>query len=173
MKTDVYELSGTEIDDENILGYLHEALQRTNAFDEVNSTTGAEYACLRSMMLEPQNPTMWNALALVYMMSDRAKEAEEAIERSLDINTSNEWTWTIWGNLLRQKGRLVEAERAYRMAAELNSTDANALKHLALLLSSRGAYPEAVDLYQRLIPLKPNNQELWDSYSVCLRKVAD
>ena len=85
----MYELSGTEIDDENILGHLHEALQRTNAFDEVTSTAGAEYACLRSMMLEPQNPTMWNALGLAYMMSHRAKEAEEAIERSLDIDLDN------------------------------------------------------------------------------------
>ena len=164
-------MSGTEIDDEHILGHLHEALQRTNVFDEVNSAVGAEYACLRSMMLEPQNPTMWNALALVYMMSDRTKEAEEAVERSLDIDTSNGWTWTIWGDLLRQEGRLVEAERAYRMAAELNPTDAYPLKYLALLYSSRGAYPEAVDLYQRLIPSTPNNQELWDAYSVCLRKL--
>jgi Flp pilus assembly protein TadD len=169
----VYELSGTEINDESILGHLHEALERANAFDELNSTAGAEYACLRSMMLEPQNPTMWNALALVYMMSDRAKEAEEAIERSLDIDTSNWWTWTIWGDLLRQEGRLVEAERAYRMAAELNPTDAYTMKHLALLYSLRGAFSEAVDLYQRLIPTTPNNQELWDAYSVCLRKVAD
>ena len=67
----------------------------------------------------------------------------------------------------------MEAERAYRMVAELNPTDSYALKHLALLCSSRGAYPEAVDLYQRLIPLKPSNQDLWDAYSVCLRRVAD
>lgn len=163
-------MSGIEIENENILGHLHEAMDRAAPTTDTTSCLGIEYACLRSMMLEPQNPTMWNALALVYMMSDRAKEAEAAIEKSLDINTSNAWTWTIWGDLLRQEGRLMEAERAYRMVLELNPSDPYVLKHLALLYSARGAYPEAVDLFQRLIPSIPNNQDIWDAYSSCLKK---
>ena len=166
-------LSGTEIEDENILGHLQEAIQRVEISEGLKSAIGVEYACLLSMMLEPKNPTMWNALALVYMMSDRAKEAEEAIERSLDIDTSNAWTWTIWSDLLRQEGRLVDAERAYRMAAELNPNDAYVLRHLAMLYSARGAYPEAVDLFETLIPFIPNDQELWDAYAACLRRLAD
>lgn len=166
----MYKLSGIEIENENILGHLHEAMDRADTSTDTASGLGIEYACLRSMMLEPQNPTMWNALALVYMMSDRAKEAEEAIEKSLDINTSNAWTWTIWGDLLRQDGRLVDAERAYRMALELNPSDLHVLKHLAFLCSARGAYAEAMDLFQSLIPSMPNNQDIWDAYSSCLKK---
>jgi Flp pilus assembly protein TadD len=166
----VYILSGIEIENENILGHLHEAMDRAAPSTDTTSSLGIEYACLRSMMLEPQNPTMWNALALVYMMSDRAKEAEAAIEKSLDISTSNAWTWTIWGDLLRQEGRLTEAERAYRMVLELNPSDPYVLKHLALLCSARGAYPEAVDLFQSLIPSIPSNQDIWDAYSFCLKK---
>ena len=166
----MYKLSGIEIENENILGHLHEAMDRAVPSTDTASSIGIEYACLRSMMLEPQNPTMWNALALVYMISDRAKEAEAAIEKSLDINTSNAWTWTIWGDLLRQEGRPLEAERAYRMVLELNPSDPYVLKHLALLYSARGAYPEAVDLFQRLIPSIPNNQDIWDAYSSCLKK---
>ncbi|MFW9787663.1 MAG: tetratricopeptide repeat protein [Candidatus Thorarchaeota archaeon] len=166
-------MSETEIEDENILGHFQEAIQRVEVSDEMTSTIGVEYACLRSMMLEPQNPTMWNAMALVYMMSDRVSEAEEAIERSLDIETSNAWTWSIWGDLLRQEGRIVEAERAYRMATELNPTDVHALEHLAILYSVRGADPEAIELYQALIPFLPNDQELWDAYSTCLRKLKE
>jgi tetratricopeptide (TPR) repeat protein len=164
-------LSETEIDDENILGHFQEAIQRVERSEESKSAMGIEYACLRSMMLEPRNPTMWNALALVYMMSDRAQEAEEAIESSLDLDTSNAWTWTIWGDLLRQEGRLVDAERTYRMAAELNPNDTHVLRHLAILYSARGAYPEAVNLFESLIPLMPNDQESWDAYSACLRRL--
>jgi len=164
-------LSETEIDDENILGHFQEAIQRVERTEELKSVIGIEYACLRSMMLEPQNTTMWNALALVYMMSNRVEDAEEAIERSLDIDTSNAWTWTIWGDLLRREGRLLDAERAYRMATELDTKDVCALRHLALLYLARGALPEAIELLQRLIPVLPNDQELWDTYSTCLRRL--
>ena len=165
------QLSETEIDDENLLGHFKEAIQRVEISKEKKSAIGVEYACLRSMMLEPQNATMWNALSLVYMMSDRIKDAEEAIERSLDIDTSNAWTWTIWGNLLRQEGRLVEAERSYRMATELDPNDSHAMRHLAILYSARDANPEAVDLFQKLIQITPNDQELWDAYAACLRRL--
>ncbi len=167
------QLSETEIEDENLLDHFQEAIQRIELSDELKSAVGVEYACLRSMMLEPRSTTMWNALALVYMMSDRAKEAEEAIERSLDIDTSNAWTWTIWGDLLRQEGRLVESERAYRMATELDPSDAHALRHLAMLYSFRDANPEAVDLLQSLIQIAPNDQDLWDAYASSLRRLKD
>jgi Flp pilus assembly protein TadD len=114
---------------------------------------------------------MWNAIALVHMMSNRAVDAEEAIERSLDIDTSNAWTWTIWGDLLRQEGKFVEAERAYRMASELNPQDPYTLRHLAILCTTRGAYPEAIELFEMLIPFIPNDQELWDDYSACIRRM--
>jgi tetratricopeptide (TPR) repeat protein len=165
------QLSETEIDDENILGHLQEAIQRVEGSEALTSVIGVEYACLRSMMLEPQTTTMWNALALVYMMSNRVEEAEEAIERSLDIDTSNAWTWTIWGDLLRQEGRLVEAERVYRMVTELDPKEAYALRHLAILYLARGALPEALDLLQKIIPIIPNDHELWDTYSTCLQRL--
>ena len=167
------ELSETEIDDENILGHFQEVIQRVESSEELKSVIGVEYTCLRSMMLEPRNTTMWNALALVYMMSNRVQDAEEAIERSLDIDTSNAWTWTIWGDLLRQEGRLVDAERAYRMATELDPNYVHALRHLALLCSARGAHQEAVDLLEMLISVTPNDQELWDVYSARLRRLRD
>ena len=165
-------MSETEIEDENqIVGHFQEAIQRVDVSDDEMSAIGVEYACLRSMMLEPRNTTMWNALALVYIMSDREQEAEEAIERSLDIDTSNAWTWTIWGDLLRLKGDKTEAERAYRMAAELDPREIHTLRHLALLYLERGAIPEALDLLQMLIPVTPSDQELWDAYSRCLQRL--
>jgi len=162
-------LSETEINDENILGHFQEAIQRVERSEELKSVIGIEYACLRSMMLEPRNTTMWNALALVFIMSNCIQDAEEAIESSLDIDTSNAWTWTIWGDLLRKEGRLLEAERAFRMATELDPEDVHALRNLALLYLSRGALPEALDLLQKIIPIKPNDQDLWDAYSASLQ----
>ncbi|MFW9963529.1 MAG: tetratricopeptide repeat protein [Candidatus Sifarchaeia archaeon] len=166
-------MSGSDIEDENILGHFQEVLHRSDGSLDTSSVFSAEYACLRSMMLEPQNTTLWNALALVYMLSDCVSDAEEAIERSLDIDTSNAWTWSIWGDLLRQEERLVEAERSYRMAMELNSNDTHSMRQLAGLYFARGAYPEALDIFQMLISVYPNDQELWDVYSGCLRMFND
>jgi len=164
-------LSESDIEDENILGHFQEALLRAETSKEVKPSPGVEYACLRSMMLEPQNTTMWNSLALVYMMSDRASDAADAIEKSLDIDTSNAWTWTIWGDLLRQEGRLSEAEQAYRMSMELDPSDKHTVRHLAALYSSRNAQPEAIELLQLLISKTPNDQELWDFYSFCFKRL--
>jgi len=138
---------------------------------EVAQEMDVEFACLRSMMLEPQNPTMWNALALVYMMSNLPIEAGEAIERSLDIDTSNSWTWSIWGDLLRQEGRGIESERAYRMALELDSQNEHALRQLVFIYKARESHPETLDLLERLLPMAHDNQELWDMYSECLSRM--
>nr|KXH72202.1 MAG: hypothetical protein AM325_01640 [Candidatus Thorarchaeota archaeon SMTZ1-45] len=162
-------LSGLEIENENILGHFKEAIHRSDDSEEAKSVVSAEYSCLRSMMLEPQNTTMWNSLALVYMLSDNVSDAEEAIERSLDIDTSNAWTWSIWGDLLKHMGRLVDAERAFRMVLELDPNDTHALHQSVTIYTLRDAYPEVLDMLQRLIPLTPNDQELWDAYSACLR----
>jgi len=134
-------LSEPNIEDGSILRHFQEAIERVEISKEQESAIEIEYACLCSMMLEPRNPTMWNALALVYMMSDRTEEAEEAIERSLDIDTSNAWTWNIWGDLFQQQGRLMEAEHAYRMALELDPNDYNSFRNLAKLYSARAVSP--------------------------------
>ncbi|MFW9794304.1 MAG: tetratricopeptide repeat protein, partial [Candidatus Thorarchaeota archaeon] len=130
----------------------------------------AEYACLMSMMLEPKNPAMWNALALVHMMSSRTEDAQEAIERSLDIDTSNSWTWSIWGDLLKQEGRIVEAERAYRMALELDPQNNRVMRQLVFIYDSRKAHPESLKLLECLLPLTPDDQELWDLHAAYLRR---
>lgn len=169
----VEKLSGPEIENENILGHLKEAMHRSEVSNEVKSVLSTEYSCLRSMMLEPLNTTTWNSLALVYMLSDRVSDAEEAIQRSLDIDTSNSWTWSIWGDLLKQERRLVEAEQTYRMAIELDPTDTHSLRQVAILYSARGAHREALDLLQILLPSNPNDQELWDIYSFCLQKLKE
>jgi len=123
-------MSGSESEKESILGHLHAAIQRVTAAQHENagiSTSGEgispEYACLRTMMLEPQNPTMWNSMALVYLMTGRYEDAQDAIERSLDLDSSIAWTWSIWSDLLSLVGNEKESKRAYRMAIEMGSSN--------------------------------------------------
>lgn len=174
-------MSESDIEDENILGHFQELLRVSGSvhdraiqaeLDE-SQVIEAEYACLRSMMLEPKNSTLWNSLALVYMMSSSPNEAKDAIEKSLDIDTSNSWTWAIWGDLLRQEGRVVEAERAYRMAVELDPKNEHALRQLVFILDARESYPETLRLLETLIPIVSFDQELWDIYSDCLRRLQE
>jgi tetratricopeptide (TPR) repeat protein len=123
------------------------------------------------MMLEPQNPTMWNALALVYMMTSRYEDARDSIERSLDLDSSIAWTWSIWGDLLAFLGDDLEAERVYRMALELGSDEPHVLRQLVEYYMQRGNHPEALSLLERLIPQYPEDQLLWDVYTECFQRV--
>jgi tetratricopeptide (TPR) repeat protein len=168
-------LSGPEIVDENILSRIQALLQMTSISlyetEGVENTlqgVDPEYACLRSMMLEPQNPTMWNALALVYLMTSRYEDARDSIERSLDLDSGIAWTWSIWGDLLVFQGDDLEAERAYRMAVELGSDEPHVLRRLIEYYTKRENKPEALLLLERLIPQYPEDQMLWDLYTQCL-----
>ncbi|MGY5858698.1 MAG: hypothetical protein RTU63_04960 [Candidatus Thorarchaeota archaeon] len=169
-------LSGSETEEKNIPSHLQSAIKMvTTVYHEYSGITeGAEippeYACLRSMMLEPQNPTMWNSMALVYLMTGRIVDAQDAIERSLDIDSSLAWTWSIWGDLLLLRGNMQESERAYRMAVEMGSTDPHVLHQLVSLLADRGNHPEALRLLLQLIPQCPDDQSLWDLYTDCISR---
>ena len=173
---EVEQLSGSATEKENILVHFQSAMQMvtTNRQNWRGIPDGGqlapEYACLRSMMLEPQNPTMWNSFALVYLMTGRLSDAQDAIERSLDIDSSLAWTWSIWGDLLTTKGDLLESERAYRMAVELGSTDSHVLHQLVNLFSQRGNHPEVLQLLEQLIPQQPEDQSLWDLYTECISR---
>ncbi|MCK5389020.1 MAG: hypothetical protein KAJ36_00925 [Candidatus Thorarchaeota archaeon] len=123
-------MSGSETEEENILGHLHAAMKMVTAAHHQNlglSTAGEniepEYACLRTMMLEPRNPTMWNSLALVYLMTGQYENAKDSIENSLDLDSSIAWTWSIWGDLFSLVGNEIESKRAYRMAIEMDSSN--------------------------------------------------
>jgi Flp pilus assembly protein TadD len=131
----------------------------------------AERAWINSMLLEPKNPTFWNAFALVYMINGDHDAAEHAIERSLEIDTGVAWTWRIWGDLFLRMGRSGEAERAFRMSLELKPWNTHSMLHLSILYMRRGAFPEAVELISRLLLISPNNQELWDSLTHCINSV--
>lgn len=129
-----------------------------------------EYACLRTMMLDPQNPTMWNSMALVYMMTSRYDDAQDAIERSLDLDSSIAWTWSIWGDLLALVGNEVESERAYRMAVEMGSTEPHILNRLVGYFYKRRNHVDALGLLVMLIPQCPDDQSLWDLYTDCFTR---
>jgi predicted Zn-dependent protease len=128
----------------------------------------AERAWINSMLLEPKNPTFWNAFALVYMMNGDHDAAEHAIERSLEIDTGVAWTWRIWGDLFLRIGRTGEAERAYRMSLELKPWNIHSMQQLSLLYMRRGAFPEAIELISRLLLELPDNQKLWDLLTHCV-----
>jgi tetratricopeptide (TPR) repeat protein len=171
-------MSGSEIDGKQILGHLQVVMQMVSiSLHEREGATNTlqgidpEYACLRSMMLEPQNPTMWNALALVYLMTNRYDDARDALERSLDLDTSIAWTWSIWGNLLEFVGNETESIRAYRMAAELGSDDPRTLQQLVHHYARRGYHSETLSLLEQLIPQCPDNQSLWDIYTECFQRL--
>ncbi|MGY5876434.1 MAG: hypothetical protein RTU30_11870 [Candidatus Thorarchaeota archaeon] len=168
-------MSESDVDNQSLLKHFNEAIVQTvssefpSNFTQLQNASGIpEYACLRSLMLEPENPTMWNALALIYLTVGRLEDAEDAIVKSLDINTSNAWTWRIWGDILVMEKRADEAELSFRMALELEPGNPHALYEVFHLLLNRNALIEASDTLYQLLELSPNNQKLWDCYTSCV-----
>ena len=168
-------MADSEVEKECIVSHLHAAMLMVNGAyhgdegaSKLEYSFAPEFTCLRSMMLEPQNPTMWNSIALVYLMTGRVQDAEEAIERSLELDTGNAWTWSIWGDIFDQSGNDVEAERTYRMAIELGSTDPHNLRQLARIYYKRRNFINVLEVLEYLIPLSPSDQMLWDQYTSCL-----
>ncbi|MHA2286810.1 MAG: tetratricopeptide repeat protein, partial [Candidatus Thorarchaeota archaeon] len=98
----------------------------------------------------------------------KSKMAEEAIKNSLELNTSNAMTWRIWGDLMMGIGKNIESERIYRMSLELDPNHIVTMYRLVQLLIERKAYPEAMDVLERLIVLSPNDQNVWDAFSICI-----
>ncbi len=169
-------MDGSDVDDTCFLKNFHEAILKASGMNQVEEPSPAdshpfspEYACLRTMMLEPRNPTMWNSLALVYVMSGRLDDALEAIVRSLDFDTGNAWTWSIWGDIFYQIGEMTEAERAYRMALELGARDIQVLQRLLQSYLLRNNMSDALKVLELLLPLCPNIQSFWDQYTMLLR----
>lgn len=167
-------MSRSETKEGSILDHLQAAMQKVTASHPENaglSSSGEgippEYACLRTMMLEPQNPTMWNSMALVYLMTGRYEDAQDTIERSLNLDSSVAWTWSIWGDLLSIVGNDLESERAYRMAMELGSIAPHVLNQLVGFFFKRRNYSETLGLLEKLIPQRPEDQSLWDLYTEC------
>ncbi|NHJ12792.1 MAG: hypothetical protein EAX95_03910 [Candidatus Thorarchaeota archaeon] len=152
----------SESESENLVGHMAEALQRSRIDGR------PEYECLISMMLEPRSPTMWNSLALTYMINGEYDYAAEAIEKSLDLETGNGWTWRIWGALFQLMGESEEAERAFRMALELDPENLRAMHQLSLLYKKRNAWEEELLLLNKLVSMRSNEQRLWDQLSECL-----
>ena len=142
--------------------------EKENSQIQDTSLVETERECIRSLMLDPESPTRWNVLALVYTMTGKTKRAKEAITNSLELNTSNAMTWRIWGDLLKGLGQNIESERTYRMSLELDPTHIVTMHRLVQLLIERNAYPEAMDVLVRLVELSPNDQKVWDAYSISL-----
>ncbi|MBD3407608.1 MAG: hypothetical protein GF411_15940 [Candidatus Lokiarchaeota archaeon] len=61
----------------------------------------------------PLNPISWNALAVVYILTERIQQSEEVICYSLELDSGNYLTWRIWGKLLHHIGKNREAENAF------------------------------------------------------------
>jgi len=166
---------GPEVAHMNLLRHFHEAMLKIT-IENGDDRSGfrshqlfdPEYSCLRSMMLEPQNPTMWNSMALVYMMIGRLDDALEAIDRSLDLDTGDAWTWSIWGDILGQVGDLTQSERAYRMAFQLGAREPRILNQLIHSYLLRGNTIDALQMFEYLLPLCPNDQGIWDQYTAVL-----
>lgn len=96
--------------------------------------------------------------ALALVRNGSFAEAERAIS---DIPADERHDLdVVWGYLLLERGSYEEAERVLRGAAEVRASDAALLNLLAAAVYEQERYGDAVELLERAVEIRPEDEEL-------------
>lgn len=103
--------------------------------------------------------------------SGRVDEARVSYFAALSHDPANKLAFYNLGQIARAQQKFSIAEGYYRQAMDLDAKDANVLFGLAYSVMARFApnYPEAIDLYQKVIAIQPNNAAAHYNLGLVLR----
>ncbi|KAI0063142.1 TPR-like protein, partial [Artomyces pyxidatus] len=80
---------------------------------------------------------------------------------------ANEQTWLVIGHVAEQMGDLEHADTAYGNALRHNPLSIPGLTQVAGIARIKENYPTAVDYFQRVLALQPDNGEIWSALGHC------
>ncbi len=105
----------------------------------------------RAREVDPRNPipiySLWTSLN---QHLRRPVEAEEAARAMLSLQPELDWSHHMLAWTMVSQRRFDEAEKGMRKAREINENNPYARSNLAHLLHRRGAYDEAIELFQEI-----------------------
>lgn len=107
----------------------------------------------------------WNNLGVMRWREGQLEEARDALKQAVKLEPGRFEVWRNLGKVLL-KSAPQDAMLAWQRAASLNPTDKALLRELALTQEATGRGAEALQTYEKLLKLEPNQQEV-------LRKLAD
>jgi tetratricopeptide (TPR) repeat protein len=109
-----------------------------------------------------------NNLGNAYLLSGRAKEAEQQFAQALKLDAKIERLHASYGNALLRQGRLIDAEKEFQKALELESESADLLSNYAYDLKLQKRFNEAEAMYRRALEIESDHLESLNNYAVFL-----
>ena len=104
-----------------------------------------------ALKLDPDSAVAQNNLARLYHTEGKLDEAIKHYQAALEIDPRLALAHNNLGILLIQKGRLTEGTVQLREAMQLNPTNAETQLNLALALNQQQQWPEAVELFSKIV----------------------
>ncbi len=109
---------------------------------------------------------VWNRLGNIYRQSDRSTAAIEAYQQAIDLDPDFAWPHHNLGLIYEQQGEAETALNSYRQAIRRHRSDRDRVvswHKLGGICLGLNRYTEAIDAYQRVIELDPQDSRSWNS----------
>jgi len=130
---------------------LDDPVERARHFGE------AEGYYQHALEIRPNNASLWDELALLYVERHDAEEALATLKRSLEVDDLYPATFFIRGNLYSDLGRFDEALADYDRALAIQPDLVPLLSAKAFVLSRLDRLDEAITLNQRILDVRPKD----------------
>lgn len=140
-------------------GIDDDLLSKANHLAQAGQYSRAEKIYLKLVAQDPQNASLYNKLALVYLGKKEFGDAAKALEQALMLEPDNDAFYNNLGLLLYQQGRYDEAIESYEKSIEINNKVASRFMNLGLAYFMSKKYRKAADVYEKALILEPNNEE--------------
>ncbi|HEV2521258.1 MAG TPA: tetratricopeptide repeat protein [Candidatus Acidoferrales bacterium] len=123
-----------------------------------NEHDNAEAVLRKLLAREPENENGVEQLTQLLLDEGKSKEAISALQAILQ-RAPTPRLWELLGDAYTQTQDLPNAEQAYRRASDAQPDDINHRKELAQSLLSQGKNAEALEQYQRLAQMNPDDAD--------------
>ncbi|MEB3831674.1 WD40 repeat domain-containing protein, partial [Phormidium sp. CCY1219] len=117
------------------------------------------------VQLQPDNPELWNGLAIAQRRAGDAEAALSTYDRALELQPDAPYLWANRAYALRTLGSYPEAQANFHQALKLDPTYANAYYNLACLYALQGKVELALDHLRQAIDFNPKYRELAKTYT--------
>ncbi len=123
-----------------------------------NENDKAEKVLRDLLAREPENENAVEQLTQLFLDEGKSPEAISVLKGILDRSPTPR-LWDLYGDAYTQIHDLPNAEQAYRKAAAIQPDDINHRRGLAQTLLNENKYTDALEQYQRLADMDPENPD--------------
>ena len=141
--------------------YLEAMNNLGNGLRIIGDLDAATVVFERLVKRKPNHPTAYKDLALLYLMSNRNKEAEKAARNALAIDPKNFDALCTLGGALATDGRMDEGAEAYERAIAIHPDDSGVLLEFGNSCMMNGRAEQAKSLWRKALALNP---EAFEAY---------